>query len=104
MNTTPPCQFVPVAVIGVDPSPPTTRVTLDGGRAFVSVNVTWKAKDVVGVPDPGAAPPSVNVERGDWLPQPAAATGAAVTTSAARFTASAIARPSPIDVLLWSRE
>ena len=86
--------------------PETTSLTLLGGRPFapfVSVKVTWKPKAVVVMPDLGEAPPAVNVEFGNWPPQLAAATGDAVTTSAARLTASASARPSPIDVVLWNR-
>ena len=59
------------------------------------VNVTWNENDVDGVPDPGEAPPTVSVERGDWFPQLAAATGEAVRNSAPTLTASAKATASP---------
>jgi hypothetical protein len=89
VNTTPFFQPEPVAVIVVAGRPWTTSVTLDGARFFASVYVTWNANDVVGLPEPGAAPPTVSVERGVWLPQLAAATGDAVRTKATRLAASA---------------
>jgi hypothetical protein len=84
--------------------PGTTRTTLAGGRFFVSVNLTWKAKDVVGLPDPGAAAPAVNVDLGDWFAQLAAATGDAIRKSAPRLEASANTRLSPRTEPVLSRE
>jgi len=97
-------QFVPVGVIGVLGRPGITRTTLDGGRFFASQYVTWKAKVVLRLPDPGVAPPAVNVVLGDGFAQLAAATGEAIRKSAPRLAASANARPSPRTEPVWSRE